>query len=516
MGSKPTSIAKGTAIITLSILLSRVLGLVRNWLLAYVGGASAEVDAYNFAFLLPDLLNHFLASGYLSITLVPLILPLFKEGKQKEASQTFSNIFFIISGVMVVFSTLCWIYADQLLPYLSDKPIPSETLALAVTYTRIIIFGQLFFVAGGLFIGVQHAQYSYALPALAPLIYNSSIIIGGLFSLGGNGLEGFCWGVLVGAALGSGLLQFFGARKTGIVITLRISLRDPIVKQYILLSLPFIVAAGMTFSNEFVYRYFGMDNSNSVAILGYALRIAMVIVGVFGMAISVASYPHMARLCSESKYQEVNQLAARTLDKVFALLIPSVVILYLFAEPVIELVYHYGRFNEVEETAKALRFYLIAAVPMSAQLLVVRPFYADKRTWLPSFITLGLFFASLPLYSIVPDSIGIIKIPLISALLSVAQFMVLIVTWLIIYPDRVYWSSAVTLLKVVIPAIGLYMLGSLYFDLAFSSQSGKLLLAVKTIGGGVGLLILFMGALFALRVEAVEGLQKSLWSKIRQ
>ncbi len=507
MGVKQTSIAKGTLIITVSVLLSRILGLGRNWLLAYVGGTSIEVDAYNFAFLIPNLLNHFLASGYLSITLVPLILPLFKEGKTDEASKVFSNIFFLINGLMIIFSLVCWAFAEQLLPYMSHKPMSPEVLELAVRYTRIILFGQVFFVAGGLFIGVQHATYNYFLPALSPLIYNISIIVGGLFSLNGNGLEGFCWGVLAGAALGSGILQYFGTRKTGIKLSLRLDIKDPVFIKYITLSLPFVIAAGMTFSNEFVYLFFGMDDKNSVAILGYALRIAMVIVGVFGMAISVASYPHMARLCSESKYRAVNALAAGTLEKVFALLIPSVIVLSVFAEPVIDLVYNYGKFDAVTETAHALKYYLIAALPMSAQLLVVRPFYADSRTWLPSIITLFLFAASLPFYLLVPESVGIVKIPLISALLSLSQFVLIFVAWLLIHPDRVYFGSLKTLLKVTPLALGLYYASTVMMHNFVGTATSKMDLFFKTSVSGIALMALFFVLCVLFKIAPVVELK---------
>ncbi len=422
---------KGSVLLALSGIISRFLGLGRDALLSRVGGLSYEVDAYNLAFTLPDLLNHFLGAGLLSVTLIPLLAPSLKEKKYEEASHLLSSIFGVVFGTLLILTVGCWIWVENLVPLLMEDTMSPEVFSLTVRYTRIVLFGQIFFLAGGFFNAWQYGQYHYTFPALAPLIYNASIIIGGLVGLGTGSVEGFCWGVLVGAALGAGLLQYYGAKR----LNLKLSLRKPGIefRRYLWLTLPFALGVSMTFSNELLFKYFGGSQEGAVASLGFGLRITMAFVGVFGGAVGVAAYPYLSELCSKLEYEKVNETLVNTLLKIGCVLLPALPVVALFAEPLVE-GYLGSNASMVERVSENVRAYLLLALPMSMQLIVSRIWYADQRTWKPAVLTFVTFALSIPLYSYSIDW-GVVRIPIISAFVSAIQLLSLLFFWKRLHPE---------------------------------------------------------------------------------
>jgi putative peptidoglycan lipid II flippase len=199
-----------------SVFASRIIGLVREMAIAWTGGTGPEVDAYQIAFALPEILNHVVASGFLSITFIPVFARYLSQGRENKGFEVFSLVFngfglILISGIS---AGIIWapFFVHMLAPGITDP----ATFDLAVRMTRIILPAQFFFFAGGLFMAVQFTKEKFLIPALAPLIYNLGIICGGVFLYPHLGMEGFAWGVLGGAFAGNFLLQWAGAVKQGL------------------------------------------------------------------------------------------------------------------------------------------------------------------------------------------------------------------------------------------------------------------------------------------------------------
>ncbi len=429
---------RGSLILVGSNLLSRGLGLGRDALLSRAGGIGIEVDAYNLAFLIPDLLNHILGAGLLSVTLIPLVAPLLQKDKvdgSHRATEVLESIFTWIFLAITLLTVLSFALAPQLLPQLSDQPLSPELSALTVKYTRIILFAQVCFVAGGFFNAWQYMHYSYLIPALAPLLYNGGIIIGGSLSLATGGVEGFCWGVLGGAVTGPLFLQWWASRRLGWKIQLRFRW-VPEIKKYLWLTLPFAIGVSMTFSNEFLFRYFGSKNPGDVAALGYGLRMTMALVGVLGGAVGIAAYPYLSELCAKEDYNAVNGVLLRTLVRICVLVLPILPVIWWMAPTLVHL--YLGSRIGAEGEAKiveSLRAYMLIALPMSLQMIVNRVWYADQRTWRPALISLLFLVMSFPFYHWL-DSWGMVRIPLISAVVCVVQLTCLLGAWFYLYSPQ--------------------------------------------------------------------------------
>ncbi len=240
-----------------SVFLSRLTGLVREQVIAYIGGISGGVDAYQVAFIIPEILNHIVASGFLSVTFIPIFSLYLVRNQEDEGWRVFSLILTGFGSVLLVLITIACAFARGFVEILApglDDPVLIEQ---AVRMTRIIIPAQFFFFSGGMLMAVQFAKEKFLIPALSPLLYNLGIICGGLLLGPRIGMEGFSWGVFIGAFMGNFLVQIWGAKKVGMRFTVAFDFRHPDLWRYIRLTLPLIIGLTMSFSTEFLFRFFG-------------------------------------------------------------------------------------------------------------------------------------------------------------------------------------------------------------------------------------------------------------------
>jgi putative peptidoglycan lipid II flippase len=383
-----------------SVLLSRVAGLAREIVIASVGGVSADVDAYQVAFMLPEILNHVVATGFLSVTFIPIFNKYLTANQEEEGWRVFSMIFTTFGSGLCILILIACLWTEPLVRLIASGINEPATLSLAVRMTRIILPAQFFFFIGGLLMAVQFSKERFFLPALAPLIYNLGIIAGGLFLGPWIGMEGFSWGVLAGALTGNFFLQWLGARRAGMRISFTMDFSHPEIRHYLFLTLPLILGLTMTFSTEFFFRFFGAYmTKGTIAALNYGLRVTLILVGLFGQAVGTASYPFMSRLMAEGRIDDVNQLLNQTL-RYLSLVIPFSALLIVLRHEVVFILFQRGQFDASATvlTSQLLPFLLIGAFAFSAQVVVVRGYYAMQDTLFPAIFGTMAVALSIPFY----------------------------------------------------------------------------------------------------------------------
>ena len=339
--SKKVGIA--SLIMMTSVFLSRVIGLFREMVIAHIGGARAPVDAYQIAFVIPEILNHIVASGFMSVTFIPIFSRYLAGDREEEGWKVFSVILNCFGCFLVLLILFAVAFTPELIALIAPGLSNPDTIALAVRMTRIILPAQLFFFVGGLLMAVQFSKESFFIPALAPLLYNLGIISGGILLGPWLGMEGFAWGVLIGALVGNLIVQFFGVRKAGLKYFFIFDLFHPDFRKYLILTLPLMVGLTMTFSTEFFLRLFGSYlPQGSIAILNFGLRIMLILVGLFGQAVGTASFPFLARLVVENRLNEMNRLLNQTL-RFLALVIPFSILLMVLRSEVVRMIFQRGK-----------------------------------------------------------------------------------------------------------------------------------------------------------------------------
>ena len=449
-----------TAIMVGSVFLSRIMGLVREQVLAIYGGTHFEIDAYVTAFFIPELLNHFLAGGFLSVTFIPIYQGFMARKDARGASACFSNLLTVGSLLFAVMIPLAIYYTPEILGLMGSHIADPERRALTVRLTRIILPAQIFFYWGAFLSAVQMAHKRFFWPALAPLIYNLGIILGGLLLGPALGVEGFAWGVLAGALAGNFILQLPGAMKTGIAYRFRFNLRDPDLIQYVRLTVPLILGLGLTFSNEVFFRFFGSFlGEGGTASLNYALRTMMMVVAVFGQASGVAFFPFISQLAVEKQYEKMTSLLNGVLTKMALYLIPLTGIMIVLASEIIAVLFQHGKFDAASTaaTAPVLVMYLLGAFGFSAVMIINRSFYAMRNTLLPMLVSTGAALASLPLYWLLCRVMGGAGIALAAGIAMTAQGVLLYGIWLRRFPEK---ESTLQMMRLLAKALAITAVGA--------------------------------------------------------
>jgi len=513
------SVTIASLIMMASVFLSRVIGLFREMVIAGVGGTRAAVDAYQVAFMIPEILNHLVASGFLSITFIPIFTGYLANNREPEGWKVFSVIMTTFGGALAILIFWACIFAPSLLSLTAPGFRESPFFPQAVQMTRIILPAQFFFFCGGLFMAVQFAKESFMIPALAPIVYNLGIIAGGLIGGSKNNMVGFAWGVLGGAFLGSFALQFFGAARAGMRFVPVLDLRHPDLKKYVLVTIPLMAGLTMTFSTEIFFRFFGSYlPGGSIAGLNYAFRIMFIVVGLVGQAVGVASYPFMARLVSENRMEELNSLL-NTLLRYLVITIPISVLVIVLRHEVVLVLFQRGAFTPESTalTARALAFIMVGAFAFSAQTVVARGFYAMQNTLLPAVYGTVAVLLSLPLYVVGMKMMGVNGVALASALSAIFQVAVLYVIWNRKRENRGSRAVYASILKILVLSIVLA-------GFAFAVRTAMLTAVDTTTFAGcavmlvvtIGLSVVFLtGVGHIFRIEEISAVLNKISSKLR-
>src|SRR6202047_924527 len=162
-----------------TVMLSRVIGYVREAYIAYAFGAGSQTDAYVAAFTLPDWLNYIVAGGAASITFISIYTPFLAEKPQPDAQKTVSVVIQVMSTVMIIGTIITEIFTPQFVRWMFRGFSPAQVV-LTVHLTRILLPAQIFFYVGGVVSAVLLSHRLFLFPAFGPLLYNVLIILGGV------------------------------------------------------------------------------------------------------------------------------------------------------------------------------------------------------------------------------------------------------------------------------------------------------------------------------------------------
>jgi len=396
---KTENITSAALLLASSIMLSRLLGYLREMLLAYKFGATWTTDAFYAAFQIPDLLNYFLAGGALSIAFIPLYnRVLAKEGE--DAAHRLMAVVLGTLGVTVAALTLViWWQAENLVRFQFPK-FDNVTIGLTVALTRIVLPAQIFFITGGIIQAVLLAHKNFQAAALAPLIYNLCTIIGGVVLYPSLGIAGFALGTLAGSILGPFLMPLLYSRKH-IPVRFRIEPRDKNFILYLSMAAPLMFGQTLLTLDEWYGRWFGaMLAAGTVAHLAYARRLMQVPIAVIGQAVGAAALPTLAKLWAEEKTEEMNRTLEQTLKTGLALSVFAAAGFYVAATALVMLVYQTGAFTPADTriVATLTALFSLAIPGWILQQIAVRGFYARGQTWRPMILGTLLSAVAIPLY----------------------------------------------------------------------------------------------------------------------
>ncbi|MGE5327307.1 MAG: murein biosynthesis integral membrane protein MurJ, partial [Deltaproteobacteria bacterium] len=393
-------IAFSAGIVMVSVLASRFLGFLRDWTVAHQIGSNAITDTYYAAFTLPDFLNYLVAGGALSLTFIPVFAKYASENREEEGWKVFSTVITVMGVVLAVLVVAGEIYAPHLVEIISPG-FPVAEKARVIFLTRLMLPAQIFFYLGSILSAVQYAKARFVIPSLAPVIYNAGIVLGGLLLSRRIGITGFAVGVLGGAFVGNFLLQVYGASTVGARFRVNTEVGHEGFRLFVKLTVPIMIGQSLIMTDDWIIRWFGSFLAPaSISWLSYAKTLMKVPLGVVGQAAGVASFPFLAQLYSEKKYDQLNHSLNVTIKGVLLLLLPTSALTIAQSRPLVYFIYSHTRMShaDLDATAHALVFFSIAMAAWGLQTILSRGFYAARDTMTPAVTGTILTVLVLPLY----------------------------------------------------------------------------------------------------------------------
>ncbi len=392
-----------------TVMLSRVIGYAREAYIAYAFGAGSQTDAYVAAFTLPDFLNYIVAGGAASITFISIYTRFLAEKREADAQKTFSIIITVMTAVLIVGTILTEIFAPQFVRWFV-KGFSPDQIALCVFLTRILLPAQIFFYVGGVVSAVLLSHRLFLFPAFGPLIYNVFIIVGGVVGGRHLGIASLAYGALIGSIAGPFLASVIGAAKIGTGYRPSFDVMNPAFREWVRLSVPLMLGVSLVTADDWILRHYAAGGVGDIARLNYAKRLFAVPIAVLGQATGQASLPFFARLFNEKKLKE---FAATVNDSVYRVAAASFLAagwMMAAALPLIDLVYRRGKFLFVDTQTTAVYFFWfsLSLALWSAQGLYARAFYAAGDTLTPMAAVSIITAASLPVYSILFHTFGVV------------------------------------------------------------------------------------------------------------
>ena len=389
-----------TVLLMAAVMLSRVIGFIRESYIAYQFGAGGQVDAYVAAFTLPDWLNYIVAGGTASITFVSIYTRFLSQEREAEAQKTFSIIITVMTTVLVAGVIVAEILAPQVTRWMFHG-FTAEQLTLCTRLTRILLPAQIFFYVGGVVSAVLLSHRLFLFPAFGPLLYNVFIILGGIVGRRHFGIASLAYGALLGSVAGPFLINAIGARRVGTGYSPSFAISNSAFREWVRLSIPLMLGVSLVTADDWILRYFASSGIGDIARLNYAKRLFAVPIAVLGQATGQASLPFFSRLFGEKRMVEFAESVNGSVYRIVAASLLATSWMVAVAHPLIDLVYRRGKFDLADSELTSVYFFCfsLSLLFWAAQGLYARAFYAAGDTLTPMIAGTLITIASLPIYS---------------------------------------------------------------------------------------------------------------------
>lgn len=376
-----------------------MIGLVRVTYIVRLFGRGVEADAFNAAFVLPDMIAYFLVGGAASITFVTILTRYREEGREKEGERSLSVILttmYLVLGAAIVLAEFA---APWYVRWWFDG-FDAEKAALCVRLTRILLPAQLCFFAGGVFGAVLLVRKQFSVQAVTPLIYGLGTIVGGLLLEKRIGVSSLAIGTVAGAVLGPFLLNAIFARRAGTHYRMILDWHDKGLREWVRLSLPLMAGVSLVTADGWIISHFASKIGGAVSLMSYAKQLFTAPMAMLAQAAGAASMPFFASLWSQQKRYEFAVGVADAVSRVSSLGLLAASGMVVLGQPAIDLVFAGRRFSHADAGLCSAYFavFSVSLFLWSAQAIYARAFYAAGNTVVPMVAGTAVTIVSLPIY----------------------------------------------------------------------------------------------------------------------
>lgn len=477
------SLIKSAGIVSAATFVSRLLGLVREQVTAYLFGASDMVDAFKSAFRIPNLLRDMFAEGALSAGFVPIFSEKLRKPTPDDAIRFAGMVFGALTAIVSVVVLLMIAFTPQIATILAEgfEKIPGK-LESTILMGRLMMPFLLLMALSALLMGISNSLGRFGVPALAPVMLNIGMIICSvvLSRYVDPPVLSIAIGVLVGG-FAQFLMQYIALRRIGFRFEILFDLFNPDLLRLMLLILPTAIGLAATQINVAVITRIASNDSGAVSYLDYAFRLLHLPLGLFAVAIATVALPRLAGEAAGGNHLEFNRIQSNALRLGLFLSVPSAIIMLLLSREICGAIYQYGKFNHEDtiQTGRALAMYAVGLPFFTLVRITVPAFYARKDTRTPALISIVSVALNIFFCFQLREAYGFVGLALAASLAGIANFTLL--TYLLrrrteISGDR---ENLIALGKIgaasVAAGVSVWLMKHYLFDKIFASRIHNLI-----------------------------------------
>ena len=485
-------------------IISRILGYIRDILIAIFLGASIFADAFFVAFRLPNTFRRLFAEGTFNAAFIPNYTSV-KLKSKKEGKKFADDVLNLILLILLFIVTLAEIFTPYLVYLIAPGFIDDDIkFNLAIELTRITFPFLLFVTLSSFFSGILNSNNKFAVAAAAPVILNLVLIMSILISYfqGFNIVKQLSYGVTLAGVLQLIFLIFFTYKfyKPNIKFSFKINSK---VKFFFRKLLPSIFSSGVTQINILVGTIIASFQSGAVSYLYYADRVYQINLAIAGIAVSTVSLPALSNAFQLKNYSKISNIQNKSLQLSLMLSVPASLGLIIASEEIVNGLFGYGSFTtkDVEMTSNALMFFGYGVIAFALVKILANFFFARNNTIIPFYISSFIVFLNVMISVIFFKKFGFLIIPIatsISTWTGVLIFLYLLLKNNYLFLQRKLFNNTIKILisTFIMSTVLIYALDkcTVYLDYTYSFKSVYLLIIV----GSAGIVYLLSCYLFGL------------------
>jgi putative peptidoglycan lipid II flippase len=389
-GPRGGRIAVNTAIFSIGTGISRVVGLLREIVVASFFGTTPAYSAFTIAYQVPNFIANLFANAVLSAAFVPVFTDLLERRQRRDAFRLAATLFWIMLIALSAITVIFILAAGLVMPLFIGPKFDSATVALTVGLSQVLFPVVLLLGLMGLIVGILQSYEHFTVQAISPAVWNI-VIIALLVALHphfhGESQQIYALAIAILAATFVQFVMVLGAlARIDFRLQFHIDWRDPRIKQVFLLMLPVTLGLGIVNLDQLINSAFGtLVTAEGPAAINSAFRVYMLPQGMFSVAVATVLFPTLSRLASRRDTAGMRRTVGNGMRQINLLLIPAAAFMLVLATPIVRLLFQRGAFDpRSTELVSIALFWFAFSLPFGGlNLLLTRTFFAVQRPWIP-------------------------------------------------------------------------------------------------------------------------------------
>ena len=401
---KQEGILSAAALMMAIMLVTKVVGFLRQFYFAHQFGASRELDMFIASNTFPEMIVNLLIMGSVNAALIPVLFESIKNQGEKKSNKLISVILSVFSLALILLSLVAFIFGKQLIGWSVSIANPEieftqEQISQMILLLRILLISPAILGLSNLITGVLHVYQRFVIPQLAPFLYNLGSLFGAIIFVPRYGVLGLAYGVILGSVLHL-IIQLPLLRFLEIKLRFIIDLKDKYIRKIGVLMLPRVLGLGASQVSLLVDRVIALGLlAGSVSAYSFAESLKVIPASIFGLTFASAAFPVLSKEAAEGKIRAFKNTFVKSINQVVFLSVPVTFMFFVLRVPIVRLVLGMGsgKFNweDTLTTAWILLYFSIGLIAESLTSLIIKAFYSLQDTRTPVFVSIGSIIFSI-------------------------------------------------------------------------------------------------------------------------